>query len=83
MSHLTRAMRLLDMLRRLRVRGYTTEELAGVYGVSVRTVQADLQELGGYPEYAPLMCKVVWWSAEQIGAIDPAESEPNLEESCV
>jgi len=60
MSHLTRAMRLIDMLRRLKDRAYTTEELAGIYGVSQRRIQEDLQELASYPEYAPLTWKVQW-----------------------
>ena len=60
MSHLTRAMRLIDMLRRLKDRAYTTEELAEVYGMSQRQVRRDLQELSSYPEYAPLIGKMQW-----------------------
>lgn len=73
MSHLTRAMRLLDMLRRLRDRAYTTEELAGIYGLSTRRIQKDLQELSGYPEYAPLIYKSCW-SIEEVGVAEEDDS---------
>lgn len=83
MSHLTRAMRLLNMLRRLRIRAYTTEELADIYGLSTRTIRADLQELSGYPEYAPLICKVCWSVEDMgLGPVARSTSEGNLQESC-
>jgi len=68
MSHLTRAMRLIDMLRRLKDRAYTTEELAEIYRVSQRQVRRDLQELSSYPEYAPLIGKMQWSYEENVGS---------------
>jgi len=63
MSHLSRAMRLMDMIERLKERqrrgqGYTSQELAELYNVSQRTIQNDIQELRQYPEYATLIRRI-------------------------
>ena len=58
-SHLRRARRLMDMVRRLRDRAYTVRELAELYNVSERTIRADILELQGEPFYLPAMRRVV------------------------
>ena len=50
----TKAVRLVDMMRRLKERPYTTQQLCELYGVSPRTVQRDLLTLEGEPFYVPL-----------------------------
>jgi len=53
-----RALRLMDIVRRLKDRRYTAQELASLYAVHRRTIQRDLAELQAFPEYAPLVYSV-------------------------
>jgi len=61
-NEVSRAARLLDIIRKLRDRPYSVGELAATMNVSNRTVQRDLLALQGEPLYIPMTQNGVAWT---------------------
>jgi len=64
MNSCSRAFRLIELMRLLNQRCYTTEELAEHFGVSERTIQRDLLDIQGEPLRYPVINRQVWQSME-------------------
>ena len=68
MKRALRLLQIIELLKQNRRNHYTTSGLASRFDVSQRTIQRDLDELRGEPEYLPLVSRVRReWTVETVG----------------
>lgn len=63
-----RLVAIMELFRQEPHRGFTTEELAQRFNVSVRTIQKDMADLGGDPVYLPVYERKIWVMVKKEGA---------------
>ncbi len=63
-----RLVAIMELFRQEPDRGFTTEELAQRFNVSVRTIQKDMADLGGDPVYLPVYERKMWVMVKKEGA---------------